>query len=191
MSRRNIALIVIAALLGGLVLQRVASGVLQPLFAVGWVGGLLTEVIGQSLIWGVAAIVAGIALLRAIFPREMRPVRRDPPPPERTREQAIARLVNQAGRDGYARWRLAHRLAEQATQALALRDGLTADAARQRLQQDAAPPDLRSYLQAGLRQYETGRGRLPIAADDAPQRAADWISSLIEDKEQDRAAFDR
>ena len=143
------------AILLGLALQGVArQAIVMPILYLAWIAELIFRSIPGWLWWAWFLIIVAVIALRSLRVRTRnagprRALRPQVDGPART----WAIRVHTARQGEYFRWRLAHDLAELALQYTAYRDhrGLAKYDRGEYIGTLNAPPDVLSYLQAGLK----------------------------------------
>ncbi|HWQ12370.1 MAG TPA: hypothetical protein VNL77_06195 [Roseiflexaceae bacterium] len=178
--------LLLAVLIAAAVRGAVRDAVVAPLLLLLWGASLLLGSLPQALLWGLLVLLAAVLAVRSLSGLRVPALRRRTVPGPAGRTAAWLRLVQLTGRDEYARWRLAQRLAQLAVELLAEREGLPPQQARRRLEDPSldAPPAVRAYLRAGLVAYQPrpgSQGRIlrggPLDVD--LERVVHWLEGLL------------
>ncbi|NLS78401.1 MAG: hypothetical protein GXY76_14175 [Chloroflexi bacterium] len=167
------ALLLLAALI--LAFRDIARAVVTRLAQVLWTVHLLFQSVPRWAWWTTLLAAALSLAARSLAPRRpKRPAGDEEPLPAVGPITAELRYVRLAQQGRYGQWRLAQRLAELAAQALAYRDRIPLQEARQHLRagNSGLPEGFRRYLQADLGSLgESARKRLALVRrrPDAPR----------------------
>jgi len=156
MTRRFVRwAIAVAAIVALAVIFRdfVRQAIVNPLAQLVWTAGLFLDSLPQALIWIVLLLIVTILAVGSALARP--PGRWKRVAPEATRRgqvEALARRIELARRSYYFRWHLAQRLHDLAIEAVAARQRLSHDEARQQLHDGAldVPRAVRDYLRADM-----------------------------------------
>jgi hypothetical protein len=127
-----------------------------PLLYLWWAIGLVWRSVPEVLILLLFVTIAVLVARRSLRGRRPLPRSRTAPAQFPGRVEQWAQLVGAAERgDDYARWRLAHRLANVTLEALAQRQGQSVPQLRRQIERGALalPAELQAYLLAGLVNY--------------------------------------
>jgi hypothetical protein len=177
--------LLLAVLIAAAVRGAVRDTVVAPLLLLLWGAQLLLGSLPQALPWGLLVALALVLAVGSLSGLRAPAFRRRAAPEAAGRTATWLRLIRLTGRDEYARWRLAQRLAQLALELLGEREGLAPQQARRRLEDPslAAPDEVRAYLRAGLAGYQPrpgSHGRIvrggPLDVD--PERVARWLEEL-------------
>lgn len=143
----------------------VRAELIGPVLYVYWVVRLFVESFPQLWTWAVFIIFATILVARGFATRPSLPQTRPPEAVEHGHVETLARLIHQARRDTFARWRLAQRLGGLVGDILANQERVSRREIWRRLDRGRlnVPAPLRAYLTAQLRSVRPSgvRGLLP------------------------------
>jgi hypothetical protein len=148
--------ILLAGLLTPFLKDFVGEVVVLPLLYGIWFGRLVIDSIPQAVIWAVfvaaALLVAGRSLLNR---RSDWKENRELPTVYPGRIKSWAWLIDRAGQEHYARWRLARELRKLTIASLAQETGWSEEQTNQMLKEDRLnlPPDIQAYLQASMTSF--------------------------------------
>ena len=171
----------------------VRETLVEPLAYLVWLVRLELESLPQPILW-IALMVVGLLLAGRSLIASSAPARRTLPGARGYAGQVetIARWLSLTTHGEYYKWRLAQRLGEITLDALAQRDQISVEQARQQLDagQLDVPPDIRAYLQVGLQpdyfgrlarprwRFQSGVRSSPL--DLAPETVVRYLETILE-----------
>lgn len=149
-------LLILAALLTPFLKDFIRDVLLLPLLYAAWLARIIFETIPQVAIWIIFLFVALLVTLRSLSGgRAVRLDSRETPVRVTGRIESWARLVDQAGQEHYARWRLAREMRKLTLAILASEKQLSQEQVMRALQDNRLdlPPEIRAYLQASMTSF--------------------------------------
>lgn len=149
-------LLLLAALLTPFLKDFIRDVLLLPLLYLAWLARIIFDTIPQVAIWIVFLVVALLVALRSLSGgRAARLDTRETPATVVGRIESWVRLVDQAGQEHYARWRLARELRKLTLVILANEKQLSQEQIRQDLTEGRLdlPPEIQAYLQASMTSF--------------------------------------
>lgn len=149
-------LLILAALLTPFLKDFIRDVLLLPLLYAAWLARIIFETIPQVAIWIIFLVVALLVALRSLSGgRAVRLDSRETPVRVTGRIESWARLVDQAGQEHYARWRLAREMRKLTLAILASEKQLSQEQVMRALQDNRLdlPPEIRAYLQASMTSF--------------------------------------
>lgn len=174
--------------LAPLIADFVRDVVAVPLLYLLWAAALVWRSVPEVLILLLFVVAAALVARGSLRRRSPLQRQRTAPASLPGRVEQWSQLVEAAERgDDYARWRLAHRLANLAIDTLAQRQGRTVAQLRRQAERSALdlPADLQAYLWAGLLNYNPfGRPQRRLAARLLPSRRQAQADPLAYDPAQ-------
>jgi hypothetical protein len=158
-----------------------------PLFYAVWTIQQIITSISQPLIWYGFLLLIVIVAVRSLLIRQPVSYLRHPESEERGPIEGWARLLDQAERSSFSRWRLAQRLGQLALDMLGEEEHLTQRQLWRRLENGSLPmpPEIQAYLKARARPARTGnpflRRRLEATPLDlVPQRVVEYLEETVQ-----------
>jgi hypothetical protein len=161
--------------------------IVVPLFYAGWTIQQIVSSISQPLIWYGFLLLIVILAARSLLARQPIAYLRHPEGEERGRIEGWVRLLDQAERSSFSRWRLAQRLGQLALEMLGEEEHLTQRQLWRRLENGSLPmpPEIQAYLKARARPARTGNPLLrrrqeatPLDLD--PQRVVEYLEATVQ-----------
>ena len=132
-----------------------------PFLYVFWIGRFIFEAIPQTGLWTFFLVIFSLILaIGLIDKRKRKSTLYIPLTIDEGRVEGWVKLIDQAEKDHYFKWRLAQRLQKVALGVIAHQQGQSLKQTRQQLRQRELdiPPELQAYFQASLQSL----GHLPV-----------------------------
>ncbi len=154
---KKIAIILPAAAILSFFLQSLMrESIVEPLLYLVWIGQLIFLSIPQVTLWALFLLIIVVVALGSLHKKEPPPPR--VPPPDTGRVERIGKwttALQRADEDFYYQWQLAQKLQRLTVEALANNERVDPYEIRQRLERgtDKIPPDILTYLQAGMTSF--------------------------------------
>lgn len=148
--------LLLAALITPFLKDFIRDVLLLPLLYAAWLARIVFDSIPQLAIWIVFLIIALLIALRSLSGRRLaRPETRERPVTVVGRIESWAHLIDRAGQEHYARWRLARELRKLALAILAAEKQLSTEQIKQQLTEGRLdmPPEIRAYLLASMTSF--------------------------------------